>query len=133
MHPPQLSPAYTKIVLQNVEVTTRIGLAAWERERPQRLLVSLELYAASGDYLRDVTADSIIDYCPLYARIQSWHARPHTDLIETLVNDLVNACFDYPQVVACKISVTKPEVFTQAQAAGAETFVHRRDHERRAG
>jgi len=123
-------PSYTKIVLRNVEVTVRIGLAAWERERPQRLVASVELYTASRDYLRDVTADSIIDYCPIYDRIQSWRSRKHTELIETLVSELLDACFDHPQVVACKVSVTKSEVLDQAEAAGAETFVHRREHER---
>lgn len=126
-------PAYTKILLKNVEVTTRIGLAPWERERPQRLLVNLELYAASEDYLRKVTSESIIDYCPIYEHIQSWRTRPHTELIETLVSELLNACFELPQVVACKVSVTKPEVFDQAQGAGAEAYMQRRDYERSRG
>ena len=125
-----MESAYSKIVLQNAEVTTRVGLASWERERPQRLLVNIELYAASEDYLQDVTAGSIIDYCPIYDRIQSWSARPHTDLIETLVCDLLNACFDCPRVIACKVSVIKPEVFDRAQGAGAEAFMRRRDYER---
>jgi dihydroneopterin aldolase len=130
MQMPQTFDPYTKIVLQNVEVTTRVGLASWERERPQRLIVSLELFAASSDYLKDVTVDSIIDYCPIYDRIQSWGTRAHTDLIETLVSDLLNACFDCPRVIACKVSVTKPEVLDRAQCAGAEAFVHRREYER---
>jgi 7,8-dihydroneopterin aldolase/epimerase/oxygenase len=124
-------PAYTKLILQNVEVTVRVGLASWERERPQRLHVNIELYAASGDYLREVTAASIIDYSPIYTRIQSWQSRPHTELVETLVSDLLSACFDCPQVLACKVSVTKPEVFDRCQGAGAEAFMHRRDYERR--
>jgi 7,8-dihydroneopterin aldolase/epimerase/oxygenase len=126
-------PAYTKILLKNVEVTARVGLASWERERPQRLLVNIEFFAASDDYLRDVTNTSIIDYCPLYDRIQSWRTRAHVDLIETFVSELLNACFDCPQVIACKVSVTKPEVFDQAEGAAAEAFMHRQDYERRAG
>jgi dihydroneopterin aldolase len=123
-------PAYTKLVLRKVEVTTRIGLAAWERERPQRLVVNVELYASSSDYLRTVDANTIIDYCPVYDRIQSWRTRAHTDLIETLVSDLLDACFGHPEVIACKVSVTKPDVFDQAEGAGAETFVQRADYER---
>ena len=123
-------PSYTKILLQNAEVTASIGLAPWERERPQRLLVNIELYAESEDYLRKVTNESIIDYCPLYERIQSWRTRPHTELIEAFVSELLHACFEFPQVVACKVSVTKPEVFDRAQAAGAEAYMQREDYER---
>jgi 7,8-dihydroneopterin aldolase/epimerase/oxygenase len=125
-----MEPTYTRLILQNVEVTARVGLASWERERPQRLLVNIELYAASRDYLREVTAASIIDYSPIYNRIQSWQSRPHTELIEALVSDLLSACFDCPQVLACKVSVTKPEVFDRCQGAGAEAFMRRRDYER---
>jgi len=124
------SPGYTRIVLRNMEVTTRIGLAAWEHERSQRLLVSLELYAGSQNYLRDVTADSMIDYCPIYELIRGWGERTHTDLIETLVSELLEACFAHPQVMACKVSVTKPEVLDRIEAAGAEAFVYRQDYER---
>lgn len=128
-----MSPTYTRIILQNAEVTARVGLAPWERERSQRLIVNVELYALSQDYLTDVTIDSIIDYCPIYARIQSWRTRAHTDLVETLVNDLLSACFGCPQVAACKVSVAKPEVFDQAAGAGVEVAMHRRDYERSAG
>ena len=128
-----LPPPYTRIVLQNVAVTARVGLASWERERSQRLIVNIELYAGSQDYLSDVTNESIIDYCPIYDRIQNWRTRAHTDLIETLVRDLLSTCFDCPQVAACKVSVAKPEVFDQAQGAGAEVFMHRRDYERGRG
>ena len=123
-------PSYTKIVLRKVEVTTSIGLAAWERKRPQRLVVALELYAGSEGYLRDVTSDSIIDYVPIYERIQGWRTRPHTELIETLVSELVRTCFESARVIACQVLVTKSEVLDQAEAAGVETFVHRRDYER---
>jgi 7,8-dihydroneopterin aldolase/epimerase/oxygenase len=125
-----MTAAYTKILLQNVEVTASVGLAAWERVRPQRLVVNLELYAAPENYLREVTRESIIDYSPLYERIQSWSTRPHTELIETFVSELLTACFEFPQVLACKVSVAKPEVFDQAQGAGAEAYMQRRDYER---
>lgn len=127
-------PAHTKIVLRDVEVSVRVGLESWERERPQRLLVNVELYAESSDYLWCVTPNSIIDYRKIYDRIQSWRVGAHTDLIETPVSDLLAAGFDYRDVIACRVSVVKPDVLDQAQAAGAEAFMTRRDYERsRAG
>src|SRR5688572_7384877 len=96
---------YTKILLKDVEVTVRIGLASWERERPQRLRVSVELYAESKGYLLSVKPGLMINYIPLYERIQSWRTRAHVDLVETFVSELLEACFDDPQVIACKVSV----------------------------
>lgn len=85
---------YTKIVLRDVEVSARVGLASWERETPQRLVANVELYAEAEDYLGRVQPATIIDYCRLYDLIRSWTVRPHTELLETLVTDLVDACFE---------------------------------------
>jgi 7,8-dihydroneopterin aldolase/epimerase/oxygenase len=128
-----VEPTYTKVFLKDVEVTARIGLAPWERERPQRIVASVELYARSNEYLKTITAESMIDYSLIYERVQSWRTRAHIDLVETFVSELLAACFEYPQVMACKVSVTKPEVFDQAQAAGAEVFMTRRDYELSSG
>lgn len=120
---------YTKIVLRDVEVSARVGLASWERETPQRLLANVELYAEAEDYLGRVKPATIIDYCRLYDLIRSWTVRPHTELLETLVTDLVDACFECLDVDACRVSVTKPQVLDWALAAGVEVYLTRGDYE----
>lgn len=76
---------YTKIVLRDVEVSARVGLASWERETSQRLVANVEFYAEAEDYLGRVKPATIIDYCRLYDLIRSWTVRPHTELLEKLV------------------------------------------------
>lgn len=120
---------YTKIVLRDVEVSARVGLASWERETPQRLVANVELYAEAEDYLGRVQPATIIDYCRLYDLIRSWTVRPHTELLETLVTDLVDACFECLDVHACRVSVTKPQVLDWALAAGVEVYLTRGDYE----
>jgi dihydroneopterin aldolase len=120
---------YTKVLLRGVEVSARIGLAAWERETPQRLIANIELYAEAKDYLGSVKPNTIIDYCPIYDLIQSWRLRAHTELLETLVTDLVDACFECLEVDACRISVLKPQVLDWAAAAGVEVYMTRKDYD----
>jgi dihydroneopterin aldolase len=120
--------SYIRLVLEDVEVMASIGLAAWERQRAQPLVVNGELYADSVDYLQGLTQDAIIDYCRVYDRIQSWRVRAHTELIETLVLDLLEACFSYQRVCACKVSIVKSQVLNHAHAAGAEAFITRQDY-----
>jgi 7,8-dihydroneopterin aldolase/epimerase/oxygenase len=120
---------YTKILLRDVQVATRVGLASWERETPQLLTVTVELYSGVRDYLGHVTPSSIINYCRIYDFIQSWTVRPHTELVETLVGDLLDTCFECLDVGACRISVTKPQVLDWAAAAGVEVFITRGEYE----
>ena len=126
-----MTSPYTAIFLRDVAVTARVGLAPWERERAQRLVVDVELCAEPDRYLASATATSIIDYRPVYDRVQRWRTRPHTDVLETLVNDLLDACFEDVHVVACRVLIRKVEALDQAGAAGVETSMTRRDYDYR--
>lgn len=125
-----MNTEYTRIVLRQVTTAARVGLASWERERPQKLLVNVELYAESHDYLGFVNPASIIDYYPIYSFIQGWRSRPHTELIEDLLVGLLNVCFAPLEVSACRVSVVKTEVLEYAAAAGAEAFMTREEYDR---
>lgn len=122
---------YAKVVLRDVAVTARVGLAPWERERAQRLLVDVELHADPDAYLALASPRALIDYRLLYDRIQRWQSRPHTDILESLVSDLLEACFEDAQVIACRIWLRKVEALDRAGAAGVDAFMTRRDYEYR--
>ena len=120
-----MEKAYTKIFLKDVRVSVLLGLLPQERERTQEIIVNVELFTMQPAYLKDSTAKTIIDYRGVYELVTGWKNRPHTDLIETLVQDLLGACFAYRDVAACKVSVLKPEIFEYAAGAGVEAFVTR--------
>jgi len=63
-----------------------------------------------------------IDYDPIRSAIRAWPSRPHTDLLETLAEELVALCFALEAVQACRVSVEKPDIFNEADAAGVEIF-----------
>jgi dihydroneopterin aldolase len=63
-----------------------------------------------------------IDYDSVRDAIRGWPTRPHTDLLETLAEELVALCFAIEAVQACRVSVEKPDIFNEADAAGAEIF-----------
>jgi dihydroneopterin aldolase len=112
--------SHVRVLLRNVQTEARVGLHAWERhpERATRLLVNVEMFAlASGS-----APASFIDYDHIRDAIKTWPARPHTDLLETLAEELVALCFSIPPVQACRVSVVKPDIFNEAEAAGVEFF-----------
>lgn len=109
------------------EVDVQLGLHGWEqhREKPTRLWVDAELYAydppAAVASLQDV-----IDYDRVRDYIRSWNARPHTPLLETLAQELVEFCLLDPRVDAVRVSLIKPTIFNEARGAGIELFRRRR-------
>ncbi len=112
-------------ILEDVEVWVRCGLHAWERhpERPNRLLVSAELYTTTA--FDPATGAGYLDYDRLRDHIATWRERPHTDLLETLLADLAAFAFEDPLVEACRVKVVKPDIFPEAKAAGVEWFRRR--------
>jgi dihydroneopterin aldolase len=106
---------YVRVVLRDVQTEAHVGLHPWERhpERPTRLVVNVEMFARheKGDF---------IDYDPIRAFLRSWPTRPHTDLLETLVDEVVALGFANPRVRVCRVSVMKPDIFNEAGAAGVE-------------
>jgi dihydroneopterin aldolase len=116
--------SHVRVVLRDVHVQASVGLHAWERhaERPSRLIVNVEMFAYSAGPVDGGGRAGIIDYDPVRRTIAAWPGRPHVDLLETLVEELVAACFDNAAVQACRVSVVKPDIFNDAAAAGVEVF-----------
>jgi dihydroneopterin aldolase len=109
------------------EVDVQIGLHGWEqhRERPTRLWVDAELYAFDPP-AKVAGLHQVIDYDRVRDYIRSWTGRAHTELLETLAQDLVEFCLQDPRVDAVRVSLVKPTIFNEARGAGVELFRRRR-------
>ena len=110
--------------LRDVHVQASVGLHAWERhaERPSRLIVNVEMFAHAAGPVDGAGRAGIIDYDPVRRAIAAWPGRPHVDLLETLVEELVGVCFATDAVQACRVSVVKPDIFNEVAAVGVEVF-----------
>jgi dihydroneopterin aldolase len=114
---------YVRVVLKDVAVEVQVGLHPWEQhpERPTRLLVTVEMFAhlasPSGAAER-----GFIDYDTVRNALKSWPSRPHTPLLETLAEELVQLCLADPRVEACRVSLMKPDIFNEAAGAGIELY-----------
>lgn len=99
------------VALRGVTVRVRVGLHAFERERPQRVSVDVELYRRhDGGRRRDLAA--CLDYDRLRRHlVEAWPTRPHTDLLEDLAEDLVAFCLADPRVEACRVVVRKLDIY----------------------
>jgi dihydroneopterin aldolase len=122
--PSILSGSYIKAVLRDVVTEARVGLHPWEQhpERPTRLVVNVDMFAPLLGTLSAESRASILDYDPIRSAIKEWPTRPHTPLLETLLQELIDLCFRNQRVGACRISIMKPDIFNEAAAAGVEVF-----------
>lgn len=120
------SDSFHVTALEDVLVRAKIGIAEFERHpgHYQRLSVSVRLYR-HGAKMHNQTLDQCMNYSPIYRYIQSWQDRAHTDLLETLAEDLIERCFEDTSVEACQVELRKLDIYYNASSAGI-TFYRRR-------
>ena len=99
------------LALRDVRVNVRIGLHAFEYEKPQLLSVDVELYRRQERFTGTSLADCL-DYDRLYYHItKQWPAREHVELLERLADDLAEYCLLDARVEACRVIIRKLEVY----------------------
>jgi len=115
---------YARMMIRDLETHIRLGVHAHERipDKPQRIIVNVEMFADGRSHLKGEGLASVIDYDPIHAAIVGWEGRPHVLLIETLLEELIALCFRDERVRACKVSIVKPDIYDAAAAAGVEIF-----------
>ncbi|HEY3951021.1 dihydroneopterin aldolase [Phenylobacterium sp.] len=116
---------YQAAILEDVEVRVRCGLHPWEQhpERPNRLLVSVEMFTAAA--FDASGARAYLDYDRVREEILRWPSLDHTPLLEDLLARLTDFVFRDPLVEATRVRIKKPDIFSETRAAGVEWFRRR--------
>lgn len=113
---------HVEVKLKNVIVECRCGLHPWEKfpERPNRLSVNVTLFAQLNE--RRLEQFGFIDYDHIRDFLRTLPTRPHTDLLETLLDAIIEKCFFDKRVEACHVSIMKLDIFNEVEAAGVEVY-----------
>lgn len=97
----------------------------------QPLRVSVETVRDMDPHPARFEVSEIMDYDRIRDYVLTWSARPHVELLETLILDLVDHCFADPRVDRVRASVAKPAIFPDTDEAAVEVSLTRDAWERR--
>jgi dihydroneopterin aldolase len=113
---------YVRMMIRDLVTEVRLGLHPWERhpEKPQSIVVNVELYAAPARKIKGHS--SIVDYDYIRNALKKWPRRKHTVFIESLLDELVKLCFKDKRVQAARVSIFKPDIYNEAGGAGVEIY-----------
>jgi FolB domain-containing protein len=109
-----------KIFIKDLVARGIIGINAWEREKPQEILINITVFtdtrrAAKSDDLADC-----VDYRALAKKAQS-HAETAARLtVEALANDLADICLGEKGVEKAIVRVEKPGAVRFSSSVGVE-------------
>lgn len=121
-------PDYQKTSLHDLQVEVKVGIRDWERTggKTQKLIVDIDLYRFHRHF-KGTRIEDCIDYSVPYDFImREWPKRPHTELIETLAEELAEVCFRDKKADAVRVAIRKPHAFNGNAVPGVEFFRHRK-------
>lgn len=109
-----------RIFLRDCKVDLRVGVYPAEMEKPQQVIVNVELEAALPHRYQDVSErglDRVIDYDPLYGFIcVELPKRGHIPLLETVAEQIIDFCFRDSRIQKVKVRLEKPQIYGNASA-----------------
>jgi 7,8-dihydroneopterin aldolase/epimerase/oxygenase len=106
------------VTVRGLVILCSIGIRPEERDRPQRVRVSVELRAPEGAFPRD-NRRRVINYEKVVAAIRAIATAEHIDLCEGMADRIATACFHDPRVAHVRVAVEKLDVFPDAEGVGA--------------
>jgi 7,8-dihydroneopterin aldolase/epimerase/oxygenase len=109
-----------RIFLRGMTIEARVGVHRFEREKAQRLLLDLTLFALrDGDAQSDRLA-AVLNYERIVRAVRALFAGTHIHLLETAAERVAAACLAERRVQGVRVSVAKPDIFPDVAAVGVE-------------
>ena len=124
--PPQLDdmvPAHlrvrsTRILLEELEVDADIGFHEFEVGKPQRLLITVEIWLNDQRPPAGDDPANAWDYDLLRGEIRAFAASGRFNLQETLAHALYNRFAAMAGVKALRVVTAKPDIYPDARGVG---------------
>jgi 7,8-dihydroneopterin aldolase/epimerase/oxygenase len=107
------------VVVRGLVLMCSIGIRRAERDRKQRVRVSVELSATMQAAFPGEDRRRVINYEKVVAAIRQIAASGHIDLCEGFAARICEACFADPRVGHIRVEVEKLDIFADADAVGA--------------
>jgi dihydroneopterin aldolase len=107
------------VTVRGLVLMCSIGIRRVERERLQRVRISVELDAAADAALPGDDRRRVINYEKIVAAVREIARSGHIDLCEGFAERICTACFADAKVERVRVAVEKLDVFSDAEGVGA--------------
>jgi dihydroneopterin aldolase len=118
--PRELAVKSSRILLDALEVEADIGFHDFEIGKPQRLIVTVEIWLDELDPPADDSPDAAWDYDLLRSESVRIAGERRYNLQETLVHAVYQRLAAMRGVRALRVKSAKPDIYPDAKAVGVE-------------
>jgi dihydroneopterin aldolase len=120
MVPDHLRVRSSSLLLDALEVQADIGFHSYEVGKPQRLLVTVEIWLDDLNPPQDDDPSTAWDYDYLRTEVHALAAARRYNLQETLAHAIYKRFAAMKGVRALRVATTKPDIYEDARGVGVE-------------
>ena len=131
MIPSSLALGRQRIAIEGLTIEAQIGIADWERTPGKRQRLRFDVAVYRDAFGQEQTIADCYNYADLQAFLAGFAARPHIDLLETVLAEVLDFCFADATVAGVEARITKPDVFNGQGAPVLSAALLRADWEKR--
>ena len=118
--PEHLRVRSSRVLLDSLEVQADIGFHDYEIGRPQRLLVTVEIWLEDVAPPDDDDPSAAWDYDYLRTEVQALACARRYNLQETLAHAIYQRVAAMRGVKALRVATAKPDIYAEARGVGVE-------------
>jgi FolB domain-containing protein len=116
-----------KIIIKNLLVRGIIGINDWEREKPQDILINVEVMADLRKAGETDAIEDAVNYRTIAKKVITHTETVGRFTVEALASDIAKICLAEPGAISARVRVEKPGALRFAESVGVEVERHRED------
>ncbi|HYI84632.1 MAG TPA: dihydroneopterin aldolase [Acetobacteraceae bacterium] len=119
---PDAAAGLRVVFVRGLELRASLGVHPHEKAAAQRVVIDVELAVRDEAAPSGVGEDDLrrtVDYAAVVRAATAIVAEGHTLLVETLAEKIARAALVDPRVARARVSVEKPDAFTETAGVGA--------------
>jgi FolB domain-containing protein len=97
-----------------------IGVNAWEREKPQEIVINIVLFTDLHKAGRSDNIQDSVDYRSVTQKVLAHAETAQRLTVEALAADLASLCLEEPHVEKVRVRVEKPGAVGSSRSVGVE-------------
>lgn len=118
--PAALAPKTRKIVIEDYALEVDIGFHDFEIGKPQRLLVTIEVWVDAASFPRDDSVAKAWNYDLLHGAVAELVAARRFNLQETVAYQIYDLVAARKGVLALRVATRKPDIYPDCVAVGVD-------------
>jgi len=107
-----------KVIVENLEIETIIGIYEHERNTPQKVVLDLELFRSIAEAAKSENIDDALNYHALTNELKTLVGESKCLLIETLAEKITHYILENYELAYVKLTLRKPDALEGSTNVG---------------